>query len=62
MYYCYLDTPIGEPTERLDIALLNETLCRHETNHGRVGYGMHENLAAGLYLPFGWTSLEAVAD
>jgi hypothetical protein len=57
-----VDTPIGEPTDRLDIAFLNETLCRHETNDGRVGYGMHENLAAGLYIPFGWKSPDAVAD
>jgi hypothetical protein len=55
-------TPIGAPTERLDIAFLNETLCRHETNDGRVGYGMHENLVAGLYFPNGWDSLESVAD
>ena len=55
-------TPIGSPTERLDIAFLNETLCRHETNDGRVGYGMHENLAAGLYIPNGWDSPDAVAD
>ena len=55
-------TPIGAPTERLDIAFLNETLCRHETNDGRVGYGMHENLVAGLYFPNGWDSPDAVAD
>lgn len=54
-------TPVGEPTERLDIALLNETLCRHETNDGLVGYGMHENLYAGLYLPAGFDGPDAVA-
>ena len=54
-------TAVGEPTERLDIAWLNETLCRHETNRGEVGYGMHENMANGLYLPYGFTSPEAVA-
>ncbi|MCH7787827.1 MAG: hypothetical protein IH940_00120 [Acidobacteria bacterium] len=52
---------VGEPTDRLEIAWLNETLCRHETDDGRIGYGMHENLSAGLYLPYGFDSLEAVA-
>ena len=54
-------TPVGEPTERLGISFLNETLSRHETNDGRVGYGMHENLISGLYLPDGFDSPEAVA-
>lgn len=56
-----LSVDVGEPAERLDLAWLNETLSRHETNDGRVGYGMHENMAAGLYLPNGWTSPDAVA-
>lgn len=54
-------TQIGEPTERLGISFLNETLSRHETNDGRVGYGMHENLISGLYLPDGFDSPEAMA-
>ncbi|MGI9603218.1 MAG: hypothetical protein ACR2QE_15125 [Acidimicrobiales bacterium] len=52
---------VGEPTERLELSFLNETLCRHDTNDGRVGYGMHENLYAGLYLPFGWDGPDSVA-
>ena len=54
-------TPVGSPTERLDLSFLNETLSRHETNDGRVGYGMHENLIAGLYLPAGFDGPDAVA-
>ena len=54
-------TPVGEPTQRLGISFLNETLSRHETNDGRVGYGMHENLISGLYLPDGFDSPEAMA-
>ena len=53
--------PVGAPAERLHLAWLNETLCRYETNDGQVGYGMFENLCRGLYLPFGFTSAEAVA-
>ncbi len=52
---------IGAPTERLDIAWLNETLSRFETSDGRVGYGMHENLIAGLYLPAGFDRPDAMA-
>ena len=56
-----LVTPVGSPTERLDLSFLNETLSRHETNDGRVGYGMHENLIAGLYLPHGFDGPDTVA-
>ncbi len=54
-------TPIGAPTDRLDISFLNETLSRHETNDGSVGYGMHENLVSGLYLPDGFDGPDAMA-
>ena len=51
----------GEDTERLDLAWLNETLCRYETNDGRIGTGMWENLCQGLYLPAGFDRPDAVA-
>ncbi len=54
-------TDIGEPIERRDLSFLNETLCRHETNDGRIGYGMHEHLSVGLYLPHGFDHPDAVA-
>jgi hypothetical protein len=52
---------VGEPTDRLHLSWLNETLCRFETSEGKVGYGMYENLSAGLYLPFGFDKPDAVA-
>ena len=53
--------PIGAPTERHHLAWLNETLSRFETNDGRVGHGMWENLCMGLYLPAGFDRPDAVA-
>ena len=38
---------LGAPSQRLDLSWLNETLCRFESDDGRVGYGMHENLIVG---------------
>ena len=52
---------LGEPTERLDLAFLNETLCRFDTDDGRVGYGMHENLLAGIYRPAGFDAYDTLA-
>lgn len=57
----YLIHQYPEPTERTDISFLNETLSRHETNDGRVGYGLHENLITGLYLPDGFDTPETTA-
>ena len=52
---------VGDPTERLEIAGLNETLCRFETNDGQVGYGMHENMALGVHHPSGFTQGDTLA-
>jgi hypothetical protein len=52
---------IGEPTDRLHLAWLNETLSRYETSEGLTGFGMHENMANGLYLPAGFDRPDAVA-
>lgn len=52
---------LGAPTERLAISYLNETLCRFELDDGRVGYGMHENLVAGVHRPSGLQTFDAVA-
>ncbi len=52
---------IGAPTERLDLSFLNETLSRFETDDGRVGYGMHENLVVGVHGPSGFTSFDTLA-
>ena len=41
--------------------MLNETLCRFETDSGLVGYGMHENLFAGIHRPTGFLSPTQVA-
>lgn len=56
-----LSQHLGAPTERLGISYLNETLCRFESNDGRVGYGMHENLFAGMHRPSGFDTYDAVA-
>ena len=42
---------LSDPEERRKYAVLNETLCRFELSTGEVGYGMHENLLAGIYRP-----------
>ena len=52
---------LSDPGERRKYARLNETLCRFETNTGQVGYGMHENLLAGIYRPSGFLTADAVA-
>ena len=40
---------------------LNETLARYERDTGEVGYGLHENLIAGIYLPDGFDTPTSVA-
>ena len=52
---------LGSPTERLSLSFLNETLSRFETDDGRVGYGMHENLVVGAHEASGFTSFDALA-
>lgn len=52
---------LSTPEARAELSWLNETLSRYETSDGRVGYGMFENLCAGLYLPNGFDSPTAVA-
>ena len=52
---------VADPVSRAELTWLNETLCRFETSDGRVGYGMYENLCAGLYRPLGYESPTDVA-
>ena len=52
---------LSDPEERRKYAVLNETLCRFELSTGEVGYGMHENLLAGIYRPTGFLTPDAVA-
>jgi hypothetical protein len=52
---------VASPEGRAAASWLNETLSRYETDDGRVGYGMFENLCAGLYLPAGFDGPDAVA-
>ena len=52
---------ISTPEGARQASWLNETLSRYETSDGRVGYGMFENLCAGLYLPAGFDGPDAVA-
>jgi hypothetical protein len=52
---------LSDPEERRRYARLNETLCRFETDTGEVGYGMHENLIAGIFRPGGFLTADAVA-
>ena len=52
---------IGSPTARLDIAGLNETLCRFDLDTGEVGWGMHENMVIGAHHPSGFHSSRDLA-
>jgi hypothetical protein len=52
---------LGDPEVRRRYAILNETLCRFETDTGEIGYGMHENMLVGIYRPSGFDSPTAVA-
>ncbi len=52
---------LSDPETRRRFAILNETLCRFELATGEVGYGMHENLLAGIHRPSGFLTPDAVA-
>jgi hypothetical protein len=52
---------LSDPEARRRYAVLNETLCRFETSTGEIGYGMHENLLAGVHRPSGFLTPDAVA-
>ena len=39
----------------------NPALSRFELDTGEVGYGLHENMVVGTYLPHGFDSFDAVA-
>jgi hypothetical protein len=52
---------LRDPEARRRYAVLNETLCRFETDAGDVGYGMHENMLIGVYRPGGFLTPDAVA-
>ena len=45
---------------RAQWSALNETLARFELDTGEVGYGLHENLVLGTYLPHGFTTPDAM--
>jgi hypothetical protein len=36
-------------------------LCRWQLSTGEIGYGMHENACFGVYRPYGFLSMDAVA-
>lgn len=52
---------MSTPGARAQWSGLNETLARFELDTGEVGYGLHENMVVGVYLPHGFDSFEAVA-
>lgn len=52
---------VSSPRARAKTFGLNETLSRFEASNGDVGYGMHENLIAGVYRPYGFERPDSVA-
>jgi len=52
---------MGDPAVFATMQGLNETLCRFELSTGEIGYGMHENACAGIYRPYGFDTVDAVA-
>jgi hypothetical protein len=52
---------LSTPEARAQYSGLNETLARFELDTGEVGYGLHENMVVGTYLPHGFDSFDAVA-
>jgi len=50
-----------DPKQFAEIQGLNEMLCRWELSTGEIGYGMHENVVAGIYHPYGFETPDAVA-
>lgn len=56
-----LEWDLRDPKQFAEVQGLNEMLCRWELSTGEVGYGMHENVVFGVYHPYGFESMEAVA-
>ncbi|MAG34466.1 MAG: hypothetical protein CL908_26645 [Deltaproteobacteria bacterium] len=56
-----LSWDLTDPKQFAEIQGLNEMLCRWELSTGEVGYGMHENVAFGVYHPYGFETMDAVA-
>ena len=52
---------IASPEGRAAVSWLNETLSRYDASDGTVGYGMYENLCAGIYRPAGFDDPTSVA-
>ena len=56
-----MEFDLSTPASRAEWAGLNETLARFELDTGEVGYGLHENMVMGTYLPHGFDTPTAVA-
>ena len=52
---------LRDPKQFAEIQGLNEMLCRWQLSTGEVGYGMHENACFGVYHPYGFHAMDAVA-
>lgn len=50
-----------DPQQFAEILGLNEMLCRWELSTGEIGYGMRENVAVGVYHPYGFETMDAAA-
>src|SRR6476659_9140804 len=56
-----MEFDMSTPEARAEWSGLNETLARFELDTGEIGYGLHENMVVGTYLPHGFDSFDAVA-
>ena len=56
-----LSFDLKDPAQFARVQGLNEMLCRWELSSGEIGYGMHENVCAGVYAPYGFESPSDVA-
>ena len=56
-----MEFDVSTAEARAEWSGLNETLARFELDTGEVGYGLHENMVVGTYLPHGFDSFDAVA-
>ena len=56
-----LSWDLSDPKQFADVQGLNEMLCRWELSTGEIGYGMHENACFGIYHPYGFETMDAVA-
>jgi hypothetical protein len=56
-----LEWDLTDPSQFAEIQGLNEMLCRWELSTGEIGYGMHENACFGIYHPYGFKTMDAVA-